>query len=75
MKKNENVRMPELRVGLSLSALDELKALSRRSGRTLDNIVATGLGLVKLMIDEERKGHILLVTQQDGTPIKQVTLK
>lgn len=75
MEKIENVRMPELRVELPHPVLEELKALSRQSGRTLANIIAMGLGLVKLIIDEESKGHILLVAQNDGTPIKQVTLK
>ncbi|HEX7117849.1 MAG TPA: hypothetical protein VF212_03630 [Longimicrobiales bacterium] len=65
----------ELRISLPPEALEELKELSGRSGRSLDYIVRTALGLVKLAMDEERNDHILLVAKEDGTPLKRVVLK
>jgi len=52
-----------------------LKELSARSGRSLDHIVRTALGLVKLAMEEERNDHILVVAKEDGTPLKRVMLK
>lgn len=65
----------ELRISLPPEALEELKELSARSGRSLDHIVRTALGLVKLAMDEEENDHILVVAKEDGTPLKRVMLK
>lgn len=65
----------ELRISLPPEALEELKELSARSGRSLDHIVRTALGLVKLAMDEEENDHILVVAKEDGTPLKRVLLK
>lgn len=64
----------ELRVSLPPPALEELKELSARSGRTLDKIVQTALGLAKLAFDETRNGNVLVVAKSDGTPIKRIVL-
>lgn len=65
----------ELRISLPPIALAQLNDLSARSGRPLEEIIRTALGLVKLALDEDQNNHILLVAKEDGTPLKRVVLK
>jgi len=40
----------------------------------MTELVRVGLGLVKLALEAERKGHRLVVTTSDGQPIKEIVL-
>ena len=59
---------------LSEKAHSDLTALSRETKRSMTELVRVGLGLVRLALEAERKGHRLVVTTSDGQPIKEIVL-
>lgn len=64
------------RVNLVLSekAHSELATMSRRTRRSMTELVRLGLGLVKIALEAEQNGHKLIVTDADGHPLKEIVL-
>ena len=40
----------------------------------MTELVRLGLGLVKIAIEAERRGHRLIVTTAEGDPVKEIVL-
>ena len=59
---------------LSEKAYTELAALSRRTGRSMTELVRLGLALAKIAIEAELEGRKLIVTTTDGNPLKEIVL-
>lgn len=63
-----------LNVNLSEAAFAEVRALSRSTNRSMTEIVRLGLNLAKIALEEQAQGHRLVVTSQDGRPVKELVL-
>ena len=59
---------------LSEKAYSELAAMSKRTGRSMTELVRLGLGLVKVALEAELEGHKLIVTTTQGNPLKEIVL-
>ena len=59
---------------LSERAHGELSALSRRTRRSMTELVRLGLGLARLAVEAEEKGHRLVVVNAEGQPLKEIVL-
>lgn len=59
---------------LSERAYTDLVNLSKETMRSMTELVRLGLGLVKIVIEAERRGQRLIVTTADGEPIKEIVL-
>jgi plasmid stability protein len=60
-----NVNLPE---GLH----EELRVLAERSGRSMTDLVRTGLSLVTVAFAEAERSNTLAVTDSNGKLIKQI---
>lgn len=63
-----------LNVNLSAQFASELHDLARHSNRSMTELVRIGIGLVKLALAECSNGNKLIVTTEDGKPLKEVVL-
>ena len=59
---------------LSERAYSDLVALAKQTNRTMTELVRLGLGLLKIAIDSEHKGHRLIVADHSGQAIKEIVL-
>lgn len=59
---------------LSERAYGELTQLSRRTRRSMTEIVRVGLGLARLALEAEEKGNRLVVVDTEGQPLKEIVL-
>jgi len=63
-----------LNLNLSPQAYADAVDLSEQTSRSLTELVRLGLGLVKIAVEESRKKNKLIVTTEDGRPIKELVL-
>ena len=59
---------------LSEKAHTDLVSLSKHSMRSMTELVRLGLGLVKLALEAQQNGNKLVVTTEDGRPLKEIVL-
>jgi hypothetical protein len=59
---------------LSDKAYDELVTLAKQRMRSMTEIIRLGLGLAKLALEAESRGQRLIVTTEDGQPVKEIVL-
>jgi hypothetical protein len=59
---------------ISEKAYSDLVNLSKETMRSMTELVRLGLGLVKIALEAERKGHRLIVTTAEGEPVKEIVL-
>jgi len=59
---------------LSEKAYSELALMSKRTGRSMTELVRLGLGLIKIALEAEENSHKLIVTNADGNPLKEIVL-
>lgn len=63
-----------LNINLPKEVANQLEDLSKRSGRSMTEIVRTGLGLAAVAYEETRKDNRLAITDSKGQPIKELIL-
>jgi hypothetical protein len=63
-----------LNLNLSPQAYADAVKLSEETSRTLTELIRLGLGLVKIAVEESRKRNKLIVTTEDGKPLKELVL-
>lgn len=63
-----------LNINLPESVFRELQQLSNTTGRSMTELVRTALGLVNVAYEEVGQKHVLVVTDKDGKPIKQLVI-
>ncbi|WP_180540704.1 hypothetical protein [Nevskia soli] len=82
-KEVENIRMgaapkpakkPRINLNLSASSREEVGQLAKLTGRSITELVILALSLLKLVIEERRKGNKLIITNADGTPQMQLVI-
>jgi hypothetical protein len=59
---------------LSDRAHSELVILSKETNRSMTELVRLGLGLVKIALEAARDGNRIVVTTQDGHPVKEIVI-
>lgn len=67
-------RMKRLNVNLPDGVHEELRDLAERSGRSMTDIVRTGLSLVRVALAEAERSNTLAVANSEGKLIKQIVL-
>jgi len=67
-------RVRRLNVNLPEGIHDELRVLAQRSGRSMTDIVRTGLGLVTVALAEAERKNTLAVANSEGKVIKQLVV-
>jgi len=65
---------PRLNINIPESARAEVDALVEMSGRSITDLVRFGLSLVKVVLNEHKSGNKLIVTTQEGKPIKELII-
>jgi len=66
--------MRRLNVNLPEGVHEELRILAERSGRSMTDIVRTGLGLVRVAFAEAERSNTLAVADSEGKLIKHLIL-
>ena len=59
---------------LSERAHSELYTLSKKTMRSMTELVRLGLALVKLALEAEEEGNKLVIVSADGKPLKEIVL-
>jgi hypothetical protein len=63
-----------LNVNLPEGSYEEIRALADRSGRSISEIVRTGLGLVSIAMEEASRNNYLAVSSSEGKLLRQIVL-
>lgn len=63
-----------LNLMIPAAAGEEVDALAEESGRSITELVRLSLSLLKVVIDERKQGHKLIVTTSEGQPLKELVL-
>ena len=66
--------MKRLNINLPKRVFEELETMAKASGRTMTEVVRTGLGLVAIALEEEGTGGKIMVTDRKGKPVKEIIL-
>ena len=59
-------KQPRLSLNLSESGHKEVSALAEESSRSITELVRLALSLLKVILDERKAGHKLMVVTEDG---------
>ena len=67
---------PKSRLNLNLSetAREQITALAEQSDRSITELVRLALSVLKVILDERKEGHKLIVTTSDGKPLKELVI-
>jgi predicted DNA-binding protein len=68
------VTLKRLNLKLPLPVFNELDELAKDTGRTMTDVIRLGLSLAALAIDEKKAGHKLVITDANGTTLKEIIL-
>jgi hypothetical protein len=67
-------KINRINLNLSASARADVDRLSEETGTTITELVRLALSLLKVVIEEKRKGNKLIITASDGTPQTQLVI-
>jgi len=67
-------KINRINLNLSSSARADIDRLSEETGNTITELVRLALSLLKVVIEEKRKGNKLIITSSDGTPQTQLVI-
>ena len=70
----DTVTTRRLSLNLSDSVYSELASLAKERRSSMTEIVRLALGLVRIAIQAAKKGQRLVVTTDDGQPVKEIVL-
>ena len=67
---------PKSRLNLNLSetAREQITALAEQSDRSITELVRLALSVLKVILDERKEGHKLIVMTPDGKPLKELVI-
>ena len=70
------VAPPSKRVNFLLTerSYTDLLNLSKETMKSMTELMRLGLGLVKIAIEAEKRGQRLIVTTDEGVPVKEIVL-
>ncbi len=68
------VRTQRLNVNLPVVVYEELRTLADSTGRNLSELIRIALGLVKYVIEEERRGNRVYIGTPEGKILKEIVL-
>ena len=63
-----------LNIAISEQAYSDLDGLATSTSRTMTEVIRIGLGLAKLAIEAESKGQRLMISNSDGSPVKEIVV-
>jgi len=67
-------KINRINLNLSASARADVDKLAEETGNTITELVRLALSLLKVVVEEGRKGHKLIITTSDGTPQTQLVI-
>jgi hypothetical protein len=74
MRNEDSPKEKRLNIVLPETLYSEMAALARRVKMSITDLVRLGLALVKIAVEESRKGNKLIVTDSDGNPLRELVL-
>jgi hypothetical protein len=63
-----------LNFNVSEKAHAELTALSHNTHRSMTEIIRLGVGLAKIALEAEQKGHRIVIANSNGEPLKEIVI-
>jgi len=63
-----------LNINLSPAARTEVTRLAEHSSRSITELVRLALSLLKVVMNETERGHKLIVTTEEGKPLKELVI-
>ena len=74
MNLNDLTEPKKLKLIISEDAFQDVQELVRNQHKSITELVRLGLGLIKIVLDEIRAGHHLVITDQNGQPLREIVL-
>jgi hypothetical protein len=67
---------PSRRLNLKLTAraFEEVKRVADELGTSMTEVARLALGLVRIVVDERKNGNKVVVTNREGTTLKEIVL-
>ena len=63
-----------LSLNLSVGTFEELKRISQDLGTSMKEVLRLALGLVKIAVEENKRGNKLVIVSQGGEQLKEILL-
>jgi hypothetical protein len=63
-----------LSLNLTISAFEELKRISQDLGTSMKEVLRLALGLVRIAVDEAKRGNKLVIMTQGGEQLREIVL-
>jgi hypothetical protein len=63
-----------LNLNLSDEARNDVNALAQETSRSITELVRLALSVLKVLIEERKRGNKLIVTNADGQPVKELII-
>lgn len=74
-KKTQAVpRTKRLSFNLSTGTFEELKRMSNDMGTSMKEVLRLALGLVRIAVDEAKRGNKLVIVGQGGEQLREIVL-
>jgi hypothetical protein len=67
-------KINRINLNLSAAARADIDKLATETGNSITELVRLALSLLKVVIEESRKGNKLIITSSDGTPQTQLVI-
>src|SRR5579863_2891892 len=63
-----------LSFNLTIGAFEELKRISQELGTSMKDVLRLALGLVRIAVDEAKRGNKLVIVSQVGEQLREIVL-
>jgi hypothetical protein len=63
-----------LSLNLTVGAFEELKRISQDLGTSMKEVLRLSLGLVRIAVDEAKRGNKLVIVTQGGEQLREIVL-
>lgn len=68
------MNIKRLNLNVTGKAHAELLELSKKTNRSMSEIIRLGVGLAKIALEQKDKGNSIMVTNSKGDPIKEIII-
>jgi len=68
------VQAKRLNFNVSEQAHLDLSTIAKESNRSMTDIIRLGIALARIALEEQRRGHKLVIANADGVPLKELVL-
>ena len=69
-----NTGVKTLSISLSDRAFSEISMLAKEKRSSVTRLISLSLGLLKIVMNAEKAGRQIVITDSEGTPIEQIVI-